>query len=145
MLMEPSRKVSANPRSQHISGEELSDLSDFSSLGLISLSVFSFCGFTVRSPLTRPMSMLIPATCAFSVATLPNTVVFGTNRTSSQFLSRLTLIVAGCPWIPIFYGMGNSRPEPESFTLSSMPVLLSSREWSVFRVNQRKPHHPHEI
>ena len=46
-------------------------LGDFSSLGLISLTVFSICGFTdvvpntavARSTLTHPMRMLTFATC----------------------------------------------------------------------------------
>lgn len=117
-------------------GEELGDLSDFSSLGLIFLIVFSICGFTemasntatantvlpilstvARSTLTHPMRMLIPATCACSfafmlpVATPPNAIVFGTNRIQiADFLKAglVMNIVAVVLGSLIIYGMGNA-------------------------------------
>ena len=117
VLMEPSRKVSANLRSPACLGEELRHKCVFSSLGLIPLTLFSICGFTdmasntavTQSTLTD--SMMID-TCDLRMLLCLRVVCGDTTQGScSQTFSRLAFAVLF--GLLIIYGMGSSH-EPES-------------------------------
>ena len=103
--------------------EKLGDSSDFSSFGLIILTVFSICGLTdiasntavVRSALTHPMRMLILATCACSfafvlpVATPPKAIMFGTNEFADFLKTGLAFnIIAVFLGIRIIHELGSA-------------------------------------
>ena len=127
----------------------------FSSLGLIPLTLFSICGFTdmasntavTQSTLTD--SMMLPSGCLWRhhqrqlFADFLKTGLCGALRAShhlwdgKQPRARKCRISLSLLSDGVVYTTALHR-------LSSLPVVPSSREWSVFRVDQHRPHHPHK-